>query len=164
MKNGKPDFELSVETRILIDAFAKLEKGQSVSYAALTEKLGQRVTGGHPALQSAKRVLLRDSGMVFAPIRGEGLKRLTDEEIIGSGEKRIQGIRRAAKRAVRVTAQADYDALSEEAKVKHNANLSLFGVFRLMTNRDRVKALEARIAETQSEIPAQKILEFYQGK
>lgn len=114
--------ELSIDTQTLERHLATIEVGGSVSYDDLSKLIGRSVRNGNShLLASARHRLQRDQSMVFEPVRGEGLKRLDDIGIANSGESARMKMHNLARRTrQRLTCVKDFDALPNEAKVKHN--------------------------------------------
>jgi alkylated DNA nucleotide flippase Atl1 len=75
-------FELSNETKALINYLRSLEKGTSVTYAEISRLTGVKVDARHAKLIYARLILKRDHNAVWIAIRPRvGLQRLTDVEI-----------------------------------------------------------------------------------
>jgi hypothetical protein len=151
--------ELNIDTSTLQKALAVMEPGAVVSYDALTELIGRDVRdGARGCLSSAMRRLVAE-GKVFACVRGEGVKRLRDTEIVGEGQAVVAKMRRAARRANRKLAAVDFDALPAASKVQHNLGMSVLAVMEHMAKHSTLKALEARIDQAQVALPVGRTLE-----
>lgn len=152
--------QLSIDTKTIQDRLAKCAVGDTVSYEELTALVGRDVQQqARGNLMSAMRRLVPD-GKVFATIRGEGVKRLSDVEIVGVGPATMNRMRRAANRARAKLAQVDdFEALPRDAKITHNLSMSVLGVLHHMTKASTVRQLEARIDQAQKALPLAKTLE-----
>ena len=161
----RPNFELSVDTRLLYQRLKETHIGDQVSYDELSELIGRDVrNGAHSNLQSARNRCMKHDGIVFGTIRTVGLKRLNDTEIVETAEEQINRIRRASRRAAKTLAQVrDFAAMPEEAQTKHNASLSLFGAVAKITQTSQVQKLEKHVGEAQKQLPLAKTLEFFAG-
>lgn len=72
-------FEITERTRKLVAALRFIEKGSEVSYADLSNQLGERIDARNSVY--ARHILQRDHAAVFVCIPTVGLRRLTDTEI-----------------------------------------------------------------------------------
>lgn len=93
---GSPDFIMSEQTAALVKVLRGVNK--DISYATLSRAVGFNITGGTPWLTSARRNLENTEGIVFAVIRGEGLRRLDDSGKVASTTKHARTIGRTARR------------------------------------------------------------------
>lgn len=159
-----PSFQLSADTRFLVQRLQKATVGETVTYEQLGQEVGKPVVGGMPALQSAKRVLRRDFEMVFAAIHGVGLKRLNDVEIVGTAASTSKKLRRTAQRGVQtLTAVSDFSKLPREEQMRHSASLSIFGAVAEMNREPSIRKIE-KVAEAQrGELPFAATLEAFKN-
>lgn len=82
-------FTRSKETEALARFFAEMSIGQTVSIEDLSKAVGFVVTPALGSYSSARRVAMKDSGVVIETVRGVGVKRLSGEEIaLGRGAYR----------------------------------------------------------------------------
>ena len=160
MSFPKPAPSLSVDTKILTDRLAQCSIGDIVAYEELTKLIGRDVcTIARSNLTQAVRRMLRD-GIVFGTIRGVGIKRLTDEEIVGVGPQTISKFRRASRRASAKLANVqDFNGLPQAVKTTHHMSLSVLGVLTYLTKPSNVRKLETRIETAQQALPLQRTLE-----
>jgi len=151
---------LSIDTKTITDRLAKASVGEVVPYSELTLLIGRDVQHeARPTLSSALR-RLGNEGIVFGCVRGLGVKRLTDAEIVGVGPATLSKIRRAARRAqTKLAAVADFDALPRAAQTTHNMSLSVLGVLSHLTKGSTVRLLEGRIEQAQAALPLAKTLD-----
>jgi hypothetical protein len=140
-------FQMSADTRFLVQRLSKASVGDLITYEDLSREVGKAVSGSFSALTSARRALLRDQQRVFDVVTGKGLKRLNDIEIVATGERTSQRIRRTARRGVRtLTAVADFSSLPREYQMRHTAAVSIFGVIAEMSTHNGIAKVE-KIAE-----------------
>jgi hypothetical protein len=151
---------LSIDTKMIQDRLSRCATGEIVRYSELSELIGRDIqNGARNLLHSAMRRLLAD-GKAFATVRCEGVKRLSDAEVVGEGPAALSRLRRAASRASRkLAAVQDFNALPREAQTTHNMTLSVLGVLAHMTKPSTVRQLEARIDQAQAALPLAKTLE-----
>lgn len=145
----KPTIQkLSIDSQLIAERMMQVEIGQLVTYEVLSEVIGQDVTGDHGrgCLATARRMLQRDSQMVFDAVRGVGLKRLSDAEIVQSGARSVRRVRSAARRGSRLlTSVGDFDSLPASDKLRHNATLSVLGAIEAISSAGSVKKVEQRV-------------------
>lgn len=161
--SSRPSFVMSADARLLYQALRAAQPGDILSYAALSQAISRDVMAATPALRTAMRRALRDDGMVFAPLRGEGLKRLTDAEIVASAPAMQRKLRRAARRNVEVmTKVSDFDALTETQKRAHSANLSIMASVAHLASEKSVARLESAVADRGArELPLAETLRLF---
>jgi hypothetical protein len=158
-------FQLSADTRFLMQKLRSLQIGDTITYKDLATEIGKPVTGALPALASARRILLRDENMVFDIVRGDGLKRLNDVEIVGTSHRTAKKIKRAAQRGVRtLTAVADFSALPREAQMRHTAAVSVFGVIAEFTKEPNIARVEKIADGKKGELPIAATLDAFRSK
>jgi alkylated DNA nucleotide flippase Atl1 len=159
----KATFEMSIETRTIRDLFKDAEVGEIVTYADLATALGREVNGANPNVQSAINSLIGE-GILLENVRGIGYKRLADTEVVGTAEHARKGMKRkASKQVKKLACVQDFDAMPNEAKVKHNAAVSIFGAIGAMLGINRYKRVEAAVEKTAAQLPLAKTLEAFKG-
>ena len=158
--------KLSIEAKLLIDLLRETEQGQFVSYAALSEVIGRNVQKeGNGALQTARRRLLKDHQVLIGTVRDEGVKNMTDTERVEHGQYDLDHVRRHTRRSYeRITSVKDFDGLPNDAKIQHNARAAMFGTMAYLAHGNRVKKLEAKVAEAGTALPVQKTLEAFRDQ
>ena len=79
----EPQFVASIDVKTLCKAFAESHVGQIFTYKDLSQLIERDVqTEARNILTSARKITQRELGYVFGTIHGEGLKRLSDIEIV----------------------------------------------------------------------------------
>ncbi len=158
-----PDFSRSVQTNALIDVLRAASVGSVVSYAALSEAIGEDVTECRHYLYTAVNAL-QGEGIAFGTVRGEGVKRLVSEEIPAIGDDAMQRIRRTSRRArKRMGVVSSMNDVPNEVRIKVNATASMLGVIENFSSNKSRKAVEAEVTKTQGPIPPMKLLEALKG-
>jgi hypothetical protein len=156
--------EMAMETRMLRDRLAKSNIGDVITYSELSDLIGQQVqdrSRGH--LNSAVKSLLTERQMVFGTIRTVGLKRLSDGEIVAVGDEILPRIRRMAKRATqKLLAVADFNSLTNDQKVRHNAVVSSLATVSFFSKEARVKEIEKQVGSSQP-LPVGKVLGLFKS-
>jgi hypothetical protein len=152
-----PSFQASTDSKILASVLQESKPGDVVSYKALSAAIGRDVQStAKPALDTARRIVQREKRMVFDAVRGEGLKRLTDSEIVDLADKTRDGVRRATRRTVKKMVCVDYEAMPKEKQTKHNTAISLFGVLSELATEKVQHRLGAEIERSGTELPVAK--------
>ncbi len=161
-------FERSAEVQWLVDRLRGNKPNEAVAYSELNEVCNRDVQGeGRGALASARRILIREDGIAFGTIRGEGLRRLDDEGVVKVLPSSLKQIRNKASRALRVSACVqDMANLDPPTRASLIAQQSYFGVIRAMTREKTVHQIEERCGELQRKLNPAEILQSLkdQGK
>ena len=158
----KPLFQQSFETQAAIACLEDVAVGGLVKYLVLSEAMGVVAqAGGQASIRSARRYLERESDMVFGVIRGVGLKRLNDIEIIGTGAEGLAKSRRAARRAGRRMTCVVFEKLARPDQIRQQAYRSLFNAMDALGKATSVRKLEATVTKTQRVLPLNATLEAF---
>lgn len=147
-------FQASGDAKILAHVLRGASIGDLVSYSKLTAAIARDVqTDARSVLETARQIVQREDKMIFDAVRGMGLKRLTDEEIVGLGDRTRDHVRRSARRVVKKMVCVDYNNLSAEKQVQHNTALSMFGLFaEIATDKSTLRLSEA-VKDARSDLP-----------
>ncbi len=161
-KVPKSLFERAIETQAAIQAMQNIAPGNRATYQELKAAMGcDPQMGGRSNVNSARRYLQREHGMVFAAVSNVGYQRLTDAEIIKSSPEALTKSRRASRRAAVRLICVDFDKLSETHKVSHQVHLSLFAAIQALSKADAAKKLTAQVRETMRSLPLNSTLELF---
>ena len=98
--HAQPRFVPSRNTLILHRRLLETPVGGEVGYVELARLVGDAVSASFAALQSARRIAQTQNAAIFDTIRGQGLRRLTPDEVVAKGTMRRRGLRRAARRGI----------------------------------------------------------------
>lgn len=155
--------ELSVDTQTIERLLLAVSVDGTVSYKTLTDAIGRDVqTRARHILQSAVHRLLRDHAIVFAPIFGEGLKRLNDAAVLGVGSAALASIGRKSRRTVKKLATVNYDAMKPGERTQHNVLVSQLGVLAHITSSGTQKKLAENAGH--EKLPVAKMLAAMQSE
>ena len=154
MDTKQPDFRLSSDSAAIIEAIKGVSVGETITYSAMSTLIGRDITKFRGALETARRSIQRDMRMVFDVVRGVGMIRLTDSEIVDLSDKARAHARRHARRTAKKLVCVDYAALSKEKQTKHNAALSMFGILSELTTSASQKRLEAKVEVVGTQLPS----------
>jgi hypothetical protein len=163
--SDRPDFNRSADTRFIIQKLRPLRVGEQISYAELAAAVSRPVGEIDGSLASARRALLREDSMVFGTVRGVGLRRLSDTDIVRTSAAVTKRIRRAARRGVRVLAAVnDFSALPRDDQMRHSASVSVLAAIAEMTTDKSLRKIESVTKEAVRELPfAQTLAAFRDG-
>ncbi len=154
----------SNDTKILYQRLSDTEIGETATYAELSELVGYSVSGNTGYLATARKQCLRE-GIVFGVVRGVGVRRLNDTEIVGTASGVMTKIRRTARRgATTLTKVNDFESLPNELKQAHNANMSMLGAIAQMTKPSKIKIIESRISPKERLLSYDQTLELFKDK
>lgn len=129
-------FERSAKTTRLLTLFRSANG--LLSYTAISQHMGEDLHALRPSIINVLRYLERDEGIVFACVRGEGYRRLTDAEKVQSAEGFSRKIRRTAVRGVtRIDAVQNWQALSNEDQLAATLRKAVFEAIQRETAGDR---------------------------
>lgn len=111
--------EAAYETRQIVELLMSAEPGQSITFAQIREACGMNSINACRGYLSTARKTVRREGLLFEAIRGQGLRRMTDEEIATrTPEWRRKRIRRQSREMVKdLAAVNDFAGLSDEARL-----------------------------------------------
>ena len=156
--------EASIESQLIEERLSSIEIGEFVSYDDLSEVCKKDVrTSGRGNLNTARNRLRRDKQMVFDPVRGEGIRRANDTEIVAGCNRSVSAIRNAARRGAKRIACARYETLNDAEKVQHNTMASQFGVLYSLTSQASRKALETKVKAANATLPPPETLRAFLG-
>ena len=103
-----PTFVASMDAKRLCLLLESSYVGQLVTYKELSTAIGKDVqTEGRSILNSARRIVQRELSYVFGTVANQGLKRLSDVEIVQTGAQTVSSIRHASRRGINRIAAAD---------------------------------------------------------
>lgn len=156
-----PRFHRSFETQKILDLLVKIPSGEVITYKAMTEACGAEINGYSYAARSARALAEKETGFIFSPVTGVGLKRLTDDEIVQNSHADRSRLRNIAKRAlVKLTAVQNFHGLPEDLKRTHQAHATILAVVadvasaetanRLQTTQTNSRELLSNIISTKA--------------
>lgn len=109
------DLKRHPETDILITSLRAVPLGAEIGYDTLSTAIGRNVKlHARPRLTSAREIALRDHGVCFVALRGQGLRRITVEELPQIGTH--------ARRRMRSTGKSALKAISAVMGVSNGAS------------------------------------------
>lgn len=156
-----PNFTASSDAKVLAHVLRNTATGQIAAYSQLTAAIARDVqsdardvqSDARSVLETARQIVQREDKMIFDAVRGMGLKRLNDEEIVGLGDRTRDHVRRSARRVVKKMVCVDYNNLSAEKQVQHNTALSMFGLFAEIATDKSARRLGEAVKDARSDLP-----------
>ncbi len=145
-------FEVSADTRFIRQRLHEMNPGDFISYGELTNLISKPVNGAIPCLQSARQSLLRE-GFVFGNIRGEGIKRLSDAEIVTASDMDISTMRRRARKAGKKLSTVSYELLPPEKQLSYTAKISIVGAIAAIATDKAIGLIEKTAGGRSGELP-----------
>lgn len=152
---------MSAEARLLVAHLRKATIGQHFTYAELSEIVSHPVAAGGP-LATALNRLLKDHDMVFGTVRGKGITRLADREIVDEGVATVNAIRRKARRSVERMSKADFSALPREYQARFSAHTAVMATVSHMTGATQMARIEQKVPLAKQALPVKDTLRMFQ--
>lgn len=153
--------QASSDVQQLVERMKQTETGVVVGYRELSQLIGRDVTVHRHLVESARRILLRESNMVFRCVMNEGYKRLEDAQVVEVvNVDRRKRARRQMKLAVRELSTVDYDKLAPAQQNKHNVGMAMFGVMLQSSSAASMKKLQEKVANAGGKIDVEGTLKL----
>lgn len=158
-------FKMSIDTMALIKYLTeKKDENGLITYQELSEVIGRDIQKeARGCLKTAQNRLLNDEGISFGVIRGEGIRKLSQEEVVDASDAPIMRSRRLAKRGfARLTKGIqDFENLPREKQIKHNVAASIFGMINHMTKAKSIQKLIPAVEKASGILPVMKTIEAF---
>lgn len=155
--------ELSIETRLLIDLLIVQPPGTDIEYEVLEKIIGLPISGGNRKgyghLTTARRVLMRDRGIVVDVNPSVGVHICTEIEKINVSERDLMRSHRASRNARRKLTAVEYQTLDEDEKRRWNSRMSVVAVLDLFSGKRAMEKISSSIED--HVMPAAKTLELF---
>jgi hypothetical protein len=130
----RPIFSRSVETRKLLDLFEGASIDTPISFADASRKLGFAITSTSGSYHSARRIAVKECGIVIEAIRNFGFVRLSGSGIVKRGDSHDGALRRRARRAGDEMAIAIVQNLDREEMQSATEKLSRYRIVSDLTS------------------------------
>ena len=157
MSNVSPIFEASADAKTIASLLRIAPVGGVVSYDDMTCSIERSVlTDAKGVLNTARYIVQREDKMIFDAVRGVGLKRLADEDIVDLSDKARDHVRRTSKKLAKKLTCVNYDSMSKDKQTKHNTALSMFGVFCELATDKSTNRLQSFVLTAGIELPVAK--------
>jgi hypothetical protein len=159
--NPRAIAEISIDTQMLV---AFLKDRQEASYEELSAVIQRDVRATGPAygnLASARRILRRDHRILFSTVPKVGLRRADSDLVLKEGRSSIEKIHRESRRGAEKLVCADFESMTNEQKVKHNASAAALGALHAITKGTSIKKLEGATESAKQQLPLAATLEAF---
>lgn len=155
--------QLSNDTRVIYNHLSSSKIGDLITYEDLSNLVGYDITTKRSILASARRKCMNSDNIVFGVVIGEGIKRLSDSEIVSEASRAPSRMRNVARKGTRIASNVkDFDSMSDDDKRRHNATMSLCGVISQMTKPSTIKRVEQSIEPARA-IGTEETLRMFAG-
>jgi hypothetical protein len=159
--------ELHVDS---IALYARLEKVTEEEPLITYKELNAVVVGDtqkerRGCLNTARRMMQREYNILFAPVIGIGLKRMTDRDVVLSKDKHYQKVRRGTQKSIKdLSTIQDFNGLPNGEKTSHLATMSNFKMIQHFLRPKQVKRLEECVSHKQEQLSMVHTIEALTGK
>lgn len=159
----KASFQASPDTIILAKRIEKSGKGETVSYSDFNALCPGRDFQGKDRhiLVAAQKKVQRDLGIVTAAVKGVGIKRLLDSEIVDIPQAVNQRTARASKKAMQKVATVEYENLSEGDKRKYESGMTTLGIVALFSSPKVQKLIDDKVYQSKARLSIEDTLNLF---
>lgn len=163
IENKKTIPDISIDAKVLHDRLKQAQVGEVLTWVDLSKLIGRDVRRhAYGALNTARKRAQNDDLCVFGTVFKVGLKRLSDTEVVDTGQQVVDKVRRTTRRGVkRLTSVTDFSAMPNESKIKHNAYVSMLGALCDVSTTRRLHQVEKEVATANAAISMVKTLEIF---
>lgn len=166
VKGKKPVGLMSIDVATIYKRLSMLAIGEVATYEELSAIIGRDVRDKAGWIVSnARRKCLNDDQIVLGVVTKIGLKRLSDAEIVETGQDVVSRIHNmTVKGARRLAAVKSYDALPKDKQNQFNTYTSLIGVLGHFTRAKQVNKVSEAAQKSSGQLPLAKMLEAFKDK
>jgi len=152
-EDSKPTIqELSIDTKLIAERLLLANVGEFIPYSELSGIIKKDIRQHRHYLQSARNRVQRSDQIVFAVIRGEGLKRKSNTAIANCGPEHTTAIRRRARKGLRELGCATEPLVGDDL-VQHNLSTAVLNLITVATKQKKMNALEDKIRTAEEKLP-----------
>lgn len=145
---------VAIETSLIVEQFKGKAPGAAATWKELSDLIGRDArTSGMGYLQTARRILLREYGILLETVRGEGVRIADDAGKLSASSRDMGSARRALGRASRKLEAVEPSKLTDDQRKEFHARTSVLGALRLLATPHAVGRV-VKIAEGQTLPPA----------
>lgn len=149
-----PTYERVLETSLLVDFLLEHQADSMIGYAAMNAHIRGDVCGSDRSrLTSARRIIIKEHGIVFGTVRREGIRRLDDTQKIDEAESALPRMAGLARRAKTKLATVNYDRLSAADKLRHQTKMATFFAAHEMARKTAQQRLADGIRARNNQLP-----------
>lgn len=152
--------QASIDAKLIVIRLQKASIGEIILYSELSSLIGKNVQKeARFAMETARRIVLRENDFVFDAVRGVGLKRLSPEETIDVAGSFVSTVRKSANRAKSKLNTVDPGQIGKEHFAKYAMVGALISFFRDATKVTTQKKIEASCQASQALPGLDKLIE-----
>lgn len=150
----RPMFQRSADADTLIRLMENSAVGKIYTYVELCQAIGKPGTKRPSCLQTALNFLHAKHGMVFLAIKGQGIKRASDSEIVQDVRAHLpRRVKSAVKWAGKRLAVVEVKSLDVERRLDYNTAGTFAAIFRQATTVGTTKKIEQSSKEADKPLP-----------
>ena len=138
-------------TNKVVQFLQNTKTGDLVTYFDLQKEMNLKELARVYSPLSGARKRLEKMGIVFGTIRGEGIKRLDDKEIITDCKLGTRRVNRIARRTLDKASCVDITKLDNQSKAEHLVFSSINGAIAHMSAPIKTKKLTSDVASNRLE-------------
>ena len=151
METVAPLFRQSLESQLIAKALADKNHEPIFTYAELSKIAGvPDITTRRGALVTARRSARREQRIVFSVVRGVGLKRLTDSEIVASRSEKRTKIRNAANDSKKDMVCVVHENLSRDEQTRFAVEDAALSIVSACMSTKGQGAIEQKVIENKN--------------
>ncbi len=140
--------EVSIDAKAVYEALKKIEIGDSISYDEISRLIGRDILKNRNILVTARNLARRNDNMVFDCIHKEGLRRLSDSQIVDkSASQPFRRIRSTLRNAAKDMNCVKTENVSNEEVVRLNSVRSIFNAVFEFSKPKSVEMLKSEVNE-----------------
>ena len=132
---NRPIFLASEETKKVIAKLESTTIGQIIPWNELSAAVGGDVQKARACIVTARKNLLNDKQMVFAAVRGVGLKRIANADVVRNEGMVSSRIRCQVKRSMKRLSTVDPASLEGSDKTDYAVTSATLGAISLCTSK-----------------------------
>jgi len=149
-----PLYERTLETSLLVDFLLEHQHDDLISYQAMNAHIRGDVTAqDRGRLHSARKILMKEHGLVFGTVNTKGVKLLNDHERVDEAETALARMSGIARRAKSKLATVNYAALDDHDKLRHQTKMATFFAAHEMARKTAQQRLADGIRVRGNQLP-----------
>ena len=157
MSKQPPSFTASPDAQIIADklkAHAEESPEDVLLYQDISATVRRDVqNGANHLLQTAKRIVLREEGLVYETVKGVGIKLVPPTEMHRVAESHLKRSGRSARRGLKKLGTVDVAKLDTDNRARTAALATLLHMQSHASKAHTVKRLEAKVGPDQARLP-----------
>lgn len=126
----------------LVGALLGVPIGETLSHDQITEIIGKKTTSPDAIKYQAINIAVKDHGVVFENVRGEGYRRIEASEVhrVGVAARRsIRGYARRGGTKIMAVLSSNSNSIDSRDKIKAHSELALLGMIRMAAGQTSFK-------------------------